>query len=197
MAKARPVTGLNAHASTGENGRLIARTRLDEFYNWDQYVDNPYHIRELHNLRIAAKRLRYTLEIFAEALPESVAPFLKEVERIQDELGSLHDSDVMIALLRLCMGAQDGGAGYEYVLAHARELKKKADFVINPAMVAYVLDPSKAPSADERRGLESLLQDLRRRRDDQYTSFRQHWYELKARDFRHALLGALDSSSGQ
>ncbi len=192
MVKARPITGLNAQAPAGDNARIIAKTRLDELYDWDQYVDNPYHVRELHNLRIAAKRLRYTLEIFAETLPESVVPLVKEVEQIQEELGNLHDTDVMIALLRLCLGAQDGGTGYEYVLAHARQLKKKADFVINPAMVAYLLDPAVAPSADERRGLENLLQDLHQRRADQYNAFRQHWYQLKARDFRHELLGVLD-----
>jgi hypothetical protein len=191
MAKARTVTGLNPEASTGENARVIARTRLDELYAWEQYVDNPYHIRELHNMRIAAKRLRYTLEIFAEELPESIAPLLKEVEQIQEELGSLHDSDVMTALLRLCLGAEDGGAGYEYVLAHARQLKKKADFVVNPALVAYVLDPASAPSADERRGLEALLQDLHKRRGNQYTAFRKHWYGLKKRDFRQELLDSL------
>src|SRR5579883_2605520 len=116
MAKAKPVTGLDISAPTEVNARIIARTRLAEMYDWEQYVDNPYHVRELHNLRIAAKRLRYTLEIFGEILPASVAPLLKEVEQIQEELGSLHDSDVMIALLRLCLGAQDAGSGYEYAL---------------------------------------------------------------------------------
>lgn len=197
MAKAKPVMGLNPQASTEENARAIARTRLDELYEWEQYVDNPYHIRELHNLRIAAKRLRYTLEIFAESLPASVAPLLKEVEQLQEELGALHDNDVMIALLRLCMGAQDGGAGYEYVLVHARQLKKKANFVINPAMVAYVLDPAVAPSADERRGLESLLQGQHRHRADNYLIFRRHWYNLKARNFRDELLSALESPAQQ
>jgi hypothetical protein len=193
MAKAKPITGLNVQAPTGDNARIIAKTRLDELYDWDQYVDNPYHIHELHNLRIAAKRLRYTLEIFSDALPESIAPLLKEVEQIQEELGNMHDTNVMIALLRLCLGAQDGGAGYKYVLAHARQLKKKADFVINPAMVTYLLDPAVALSAAERHGLEYLLQDLHQRRDDQYNVFRQHWYQLKARNFRCELHGVLDA----
>ncbi len=197
MAKTRTVMGLDLHASTGENASLIARTRLDELYGWEQYVDNPYHIRELHNMRIAAKRLRYTLEIFAEELPESVAPLLKEVEQIQEELGSLHDSDVMTALLRLCLGAQDGGAGYEYVLAHAHQLKKKADFLVNPALIAYVLDPAAAPSADERHGLEALLQDLHKRRGSQYRAFNRHWNRLKKRDFRQELLDALADPAQQ
>jgi len=197
MAKARTVTGLDLQASTSENARLIAQTRLDELYGWERYVDNPYHIRELHNMRIAAKRLRYTLEIFAEELPESVAPLLKEVEQIQEELGSLHDSDVVIALLRLCLGAQDGGSGYEYVLAHARQLKKKADFLVNPALIAYVLDPAAAPSADERHGLEALLQDLHKRRGSQYTAFRKHWNRLNKRNFRQELLDALAGPAQQ
>jgi CHAD domain-containing protein len=62
MAKAKPIRGLDSQASTGENARIIARTRLEELYSWSKYVDSPYHIRELHDLRIAAKRLRYTLE---------------------------------------------------------------------------------------------------------------------------------------
>lgn len=164
MAKAKPVTGLDIHAPTEVNARIIAKTRLAEIYDWEQYVDNPYHVRELHNLRIAAKRLRYTLEIFADILPPPVAPLLKEVERMQEELGALHDSDVMIALLRLCLGAQDAGSGYEYALAHARKVQKKADFTINPDMIACLLNPAAAPSATERQGLESFLLDLRQRR---------------------------------
>ena len=109
MAKAKPITGLDPHAPTGKNARIIARVRLEEMYEWDSCVDNPYNIRELHNLRIAAKRLRYTLEIFEEVLPEASKSIVKELEQIQDELGALHDSDVMIALLRLCLGTQDSG----------------------------------------------------------------------------------------
>ena len=58
MAKAQPLTGLDPHAPTGQNAREIARTRLDEMYNWASDVDAPFDVRGLHNLRIAAKRLR-------------------------------------------------------------------------------------------------------------------------------------------
>jgi hypothetical protein len=192
MAKAKPITGLDIHAPTAVNARIIAQTRLAELYTWEQYVDNPYHVRELHNLRIAAKRLRYTLEIFGEILPSSVAPLLKEIVQMQEELGDLHDSDVMIALLRLCLGAQDAGSGYEYALARAYNARKKAEFVINPAMVACLLDPISAPSATERQGLEAYLLDLGRQRDEQYATFHQHWYSLQAEDFRSKVLSALN-----
>src|SRR5260370_7534115 len=107
MAKARPITGLDPQAPTGKNARIIAKVRLEDLYSWESYVDNPYSIQELHNLRIAAKRLRYTLEVFEDVLPEACKPIVKELEQIQEELGALHDSDGMIALLRLCLGGQD------------------------------------------------------------------------------------------
>ena len=66
MAKAKPVTALDIQAPTGKNARALARTRLDELYSWSDFVDDPYRIRELHDLRIAAKRLRYSLEIFED-----------------------------------------------------------------------------------------------------------------------------------
>src|SRR5438105_779893 len=88
-----PWTPTNPDASTGENARKIARTRLEEMYEWDRSVDNPYNVRELHALRIAAKRLRYTLEVFEEVLPEASLSIVQELTQLQDQLGELHDTD--------------------------------------------------------------------------------------------------------
>jgi CHAD domain-containing protein len=192
MAKARPITGLNPQASPGTNARVIARTRLEEMHGWKQFVDSPFRVAELHNLRIAAKRLRYTLEIFADSLPKACAAFIKEAEQIQEELGALHDSDVMIALLRLCLGSLDSGSAYEYALAHAAENKAKGKFILNPAMVAHLLNPDAAPSAEERHALELLLHNLQQRREEQYNTFRQHWHQLEERDFQSEVLQILD-----
>ncbi len=192
MAKAKVVTNLDAQATNAKNARIIARTRLDELYEWDAYVDDPYHVHELHNLRIAAKRLRYTLEIFQDVLPETTVSCIKEVEGIQEELGSLHDHDVMIALLRLCLGSQDSGSGYEYALVGAAHNSGKGQFVLNPTLVAHLLDPASTPSAEQRQGLEVLLSNLQRGREKLYDTFRQHWYQLKGRDFRRELVNLLD-----
>ena len=194
MAKARPITGLNLDAPTSENADSIVRTRLEDMYEWGEYVDNPYRVRELHDLRIAAKRLRYSLEIFADVLPPACADATKEVEQIQEELGALHDSDVLIALLRLCMGSQDSGTGYEYALAHVGSQQGKGYFTLDPDLVACLTDPKVTPSAEERYGLEQALHRLQQRREEQYTAFRQHWYQLQARDFRRKLLSILDDA---
>lgn len=194
MARAKPITGLDPRAPTSKNARIIARVRLEEMYNWESYVDNPFNIRELHDLRIAAKRLRYTLEIFEEVLPEASKSIIKELEQIQDELGALHDSDVMIALLRLCLGSQDSGVAYEDALIDAQKQYSKKQFILPPQLVAVLLDPASAPSAEERYGLEELLLKQEQSREEQYGAFRRHWYELQARDFRREILGILDAS---
>ena len=191
MAKARPITGLNPQDSTGKNARMIAKVRLEDLYSWENFVDNPYNIVELHNMRIAAKRLRYTFEVFEDVLPVASKTVLKELVQLQEELGDLHDSDVMIALLRLCLGSQDSGSGYMYLLARAARLRAKGNYVVNPELVAHLLDPEVVPSAEQRRGLELLLSDLQKRREEQYIAFRQHWHQLEYRDFRNQLFAAL------
>ena len=195
MAKARPITGLDPHALTSENARIIARTRLQDLYEWDRYVDNPFNVHELHDLRIAAKRLRYTLEVFEDVLPESSQAIVEELTRIQDELGALHDSDVFIALLRLCLGSRDSGTTYENALSKTKNQNGKQKTLVQPELVADLLDPAHTPSAEERYGLEQLLHQQEHNREKQYTTFRQHWYQLHARDFRRQILNILDTDS--
>jgi CHAD domain-containing protein len=191
VAKAKHMSGLDVQAPTADNARLIARTRLDEMFAWTKYVDDAFHIQELHDMRIAAKRLRYTLEIFEEVLPEAVAPIIVEVTHIQEELGALHDSDVSIALLRLCLGSEDSGIAYEDALANAAQKRTQGKSMLNPELVSYVVNPGHAPDAGQRGGLEALLRDLEQQRLDHYNVFRQHWHTLQARDFRRQVLDAI------
>ncbi|GCF10696.1 CHAD domain-containing protein [Dictyobacter arantiisoli] len=194
MAKAKVVANLDAHALTGQNARAIASVRLEEMYSWAQYVDNSYSVQELHNLRIATKRLRYTLEVFVDTFPDACGAILKELEHIQEELGSLHDKDVMIALLRLCLGGQDSGGEYEQSLAAVAQHAHKGRLMIDPAMMAHLLRSSEGPSPAQREGLEALLRHLQRQRKRQYTVFREHWYKLKGQDFQHQIVTMLDVS---
>lgn len=62
-------------------------------------LSNPQALEELHDLRIACKKLRYMLELppnnnkFAVQTRESL-------KKIQDSLGSIHDSDFTIGYLK-------------------------------------------------------------------------------------------------
>jgi hypothetical protein len=191
MVKAKIVANLDAHAPTGQNARIIGRTRLEELYSWERFVDDAYAIHELHSLRIAAKRLRYTLEIFSATFPEESNDILKEIEQIQAELGALHDSDVMIALLRLYLGGLDSGSDYEHALMSLAQHTPQSPLLVNPELVAHVLGSSTTPSLLQRKGLELLLPDLHQQREDQYAAFRMHWYQLKGQDFRSRVLALL------
>ena len=57
-------------------------------------------IETLHELRIASKWLRYTMEFFREALGPEIDSCISKVVALQDHLGLLHDADVTIALTR-------------------------------------------------------------------------------------------------
>jgi CHAD domain-containing protein len=65
-------------------------------------------IETVHQLRIAAKWLRYTLEFFREALGPEVDVLIPRVVALQDHLGWLHDADVTIALTRQFLVAKAG-----------------------------------------------------------------------------------------
>lgn len=190
MAKARAITGLDAQAPVAVNARLIAKERLAELYQWERAVDDPGNVRELHDMRIAAKRLRYTFEVFEEVLPAAGKTIVGELTQLQDELGELHDSDVMIALLQMRLSNEHsdaeagGGAG-------AKLFSSTGKALVSADMAAYLLGPDAAPTAEQRRGLEEFLgqqEDLRRQR---YSAFRQHWRQLQERDFRGEVLNIL------
>lgn len=57
-------------------------------------------VETLHDLRIAAKWLRYTLEFFREALGPDTSLLVPRVVALQDHLGQLHDADVASSMAR-------------------------------------------------------------------------------------------------
>ena len=53
----------------------VIRVRLGEVTEYAPAILDPANVTELHDMRIAVKRLRYTLEVFAPALPpDQVTP---------------------------------------------------------------------------------------------------------------------------
>ena len=59
-------------------------------------IYDPLDISGHHQMRIAAKKLRYTLEAFQVILPLQVKEIEKGVKKLQDLLGEVHDCDVWI-----------------------------------------------------------------------------------------------------
>lgn len=68
--------------------------RLDDFLFYEVYLPFPERIRELHLMRIAAKRLRYSLEVFTPLYPDHLENILEIMRSIQTGLGEIRDCDV-------------------------------------------------------------------------------------------------------
>jgi CHAD domain-containing protein len=80
-------------------GRDIITARLEDLQDLSASLYRPLKTRPLHRMRIAAKRLRYAVELFDPCWNASLAIFSKEIARLQTSLGELHDCDLWIAAL--------------------------------------------------------------------------------------------------
>ena len=85
-----------AVASFRDLGVRVIDARLRDFIRASPSLYRPYDIKKLHELRILAKRLRYSMELFAPCLGKELAANAKEVAHMQTSLGELHDCDVWI-----------------------------------------------------------------------------------------------------
>ncbi|MGO9839055.1 MAG: CHAD domain-containing protein [Polyangiaceae bacterium] len=75
----------------------------------------------MHRLRIAHKRLRYTVEAFASSLPPDLSALAQPAARLQSRLGELHDVDVAIACVGRARSLQ--GPAREALLAALARLR--------------------------------------------------------------------------
>ena len=70
--------------------------RLGKLLSYEGWVHNPDAIAEHHAIRIAAKKLRYTIEVYGPIYRRGLKKPLSRVKKIQEILGDLHDCDVWI-----------------------------------------------------------------------------------------------------
>jgi CHAD domain-containing protein len=94
--KARAIEGLEADGSLSPNAARIVAVRLQELRGFADAALAPDASEAQHDMRIAAKRLRYVLEIFASCLGEEADEARRAAKRLQSVLGDLHDCDLML-----------------------------------------------------------------------------------------------------
>ncbi len=80
-------------------GQASVRGRLGELFSYESYVGQPACSEQLHQMRIAAKWLRYTMELFVPVFGDTIKPYIKRTKRLQTLLGDLHDMDVWLEAL--------------------------------------------------------------------------------------------------
>ena len=101
MAKARDIPGLAADVSFREAASLAVGTRAAEVWEHEHGVLDTAKIEGVHDMRVATRRLRAVMEIFAPCFPKKRhREALREVKKLADVLGERRDPDVMIGRLR-------------------------------------------------------------------------------------------------
>jgi hypothetical protein len=161
--KARKVKKLDPATSLAENAARIVRVRLDEVRS---FVPNALEAEEVdaqHDMRIAAKRLRYVLEATEFCFGRAGETGRRRARDLQDVLGELHDCDVMLPRIR----------------DHLAELRSQdSEAIRRRAGDAPDLDPRLVGLARHRtayRGLESLAVYLEARRALLFDRFTRMW----------------------
>ncbi len=97
MAKARDIEGLHPEMAFREAALTTVRVRAEEL--WEHSVDvlDTTDIERVHDMRVATRRLRAVLEIYAPCFPrDEHRAVLRDVKALADALGARRDPDVQL-----------------------------------------------------------------------------------------------------
>ena len=174
--RARKVKGLDADGLLADNARKIVRVRVGELYSFAGAARDPRREDALHDMRIAAKRLRYVLEITEPCFGAPAKRGAKQAKSIQTLLGEIHDCDEMLPLVR----------------RHVKRLRLEDAAAVRAGAGEGAEDAAPAtarmtPNRTRHRGLEALHAYLQGRREVLYARFLREWSELEREDFRGRL----------
>jgi CHAD domain-containing protein len=133
--------------------RLILR-RVEELLTFQECLDSPHEKAKHHQMRIATKRLRYTMEICQPVYDDELAPPVAAAKRLQTLLGDLHDCDVWMDHLRVFLEEE-----YDRTVAYFGQA---------------------GPFKRILPGVEYLMREQQRRRDELFAELGTYWRELLA-----------------
>lgn len=161
--KAKGVKKLDPAAPLGENAARIVRTRLRELTELAPTALQRSEVTAQHDMRIAAKRLRYVLELTGFCFGGPADTARRRARELQDVLGAMHDCDVMLPRVR----------------EHLAELQaREGRAVREQAGPAADLDPelaARATGRGARQGLDALAVHLVARRELLFDRFVSTW----------------------
>jgi CHAD domain-containing protein len=94
--KKRP-RGLSADLPLAEYARVVMRFHFDELLRHEAGTRLGADSKELHDMRVATRRLRAAFEVFAPAFqPRAIKPLLGDLRAARQALGPVRDLDVFI-----------------------------------------------------------------------------------------------------
>ena len=132
------------------------QSRIDEFLFYEVFIFDPERINELHQMRIAAKHLRYALEIFSELYSGKTDFALDIARKSQQILGEIHDADVWSFFLPSFLNREETRVSRYY---------------------GY-----RSPFNRLKPGIDFLLADRKTERQRLYKQFLQEWKKWKTKE---------------
>jgi CHAD domain-containing protein len=146
-------------AAFGESARHALRSIARKFFARGARAANGATPQELHKFRIAAKKFRYTLELFAPVLGSGLNVWMERIKDVQSRLGEINDYETarrMVAGLVSEGSAPDGSGKVAADLERRQRAKVKEFHKLWTAEVARtwkrsllpgLLDPTAGPEA--------------------------------------------------
>lgn len=129
----------------------------DNVHAHEHTLENPEDIAGHHQMRIDAKRLRYTMEICDPVYDGQLGRAIKAVKKVQSLLGDIHDCDVWVEHVQAFM-EQERRRTIEYFGHHGPFNR------LNP-------------------GLQLLIDERRRSRVETFGDLVEHWSRLDEEHF--------------
>ena len=102
---------------------------------YDEWVTKPNTpLKQLHQLRIEGKQLRYALEFFEEVLSPQAGDMIQQMKKLQDHLGDMQDAVVASELLRDFLTWGTWGR------AKDQKKTKSQEPILAPGVATYLAD---------------------------------------------------------
>jgi CHAD domain-containing protein len=130
LAKAGDILGLGPSLRFRDAAARAVVVRSEEMFAQSKGVLDISDIERVHDMRVASRRLRATLEVFAPAFPKSdYKRVLRDVKALADALGSRRDPDVAIERLESATAelTPADAPGIDSLVAHLQREQTEAN----------------------------------------------------------------------
>jgi CHAD domain-containing protein len=137
MAKARRIPSLNGDISFAQAASNAVEVRSKEVFAFADGVLDTSDIERVHDMRVATRRLRAAMEIFAPCFPKAEhKDLLTEVKRLADALGERRDPDVQVQALEQLKAALGQGerTGVNGLVAEIRARQSQGNEQVEAAL---------------------------------------------------------------
>jgi CHAD domain-containing protein len=128
--------GDRAEEPFGQEAHALSALQLAALTHCSQDLES-LESEPLHQVRLACKKLRYTLEFFQDVLPEDAAEIAEKTSCLQDLLGEVHDADVWSRTIEKYARKSDDDATGRMCKALLRTLDRRRGETLQEAQRAW------------------------------------------------------------